>query len=488
MDIAVIGLLSLAGYEFSRKKKATAAAEAAAAAPDPEPEPTFIDGNTTHTNMQPYYSGQQPPVAPSHHGKLSIHTGSNLMEHASRDCRPEPENIFAPLKNLVHVNGAPNVDMKERYDPAMKMHNVLPFEQQRVGPGLQTNDPAKGGFHQYFRVKPANVNGYRKNHLQQRLVPGMQAIAMRPNVAEVEAPKIPRHYSMSDRPMEQLKFDVQGPTKRPIVNTRAEHTTVDEIYFGGAHQNAIHSGVTQASRVKDSTQHASVIGNIAPLEFKASNLLSGFIVDGTDRESKGVHLNVVGGGGTYTAPSDVEPTTRSTTQQASHVLNTTGNAYTSYSTGNTTNVGTHRDETATTYEGVAHGVQKASDNRVYQANDTQREFTNSSYGGPSKYCVEEHSRIDARQEQYSMKEDTIQGYMPGPKSTNATVDPRTYNMEFKNDSRMSTHANTPQVGRATTQVSAIGRVEHELKIPVENTRNFFSVANVVLKDNPFAIK
>jgi len=483
MDIAAIGLLSLAGYELSSRKKKKPPEE-----PQKE-EPKFQDGSEGHTNMQHHFSGTQAPGLPMSHNKLSIHTGSNMLEHASRNCRPEPNNIFAPLKNLVHVHGAPNVDLKDRYQPALKMHNVLPFEQKRVGPGLNTDADSKGGFHQYVRIKPKNVDGYRKNTLPQRIVPGRQMIAAREQLPVVDAPKIARHYTMEDRPMEQQKFDTQGATKRPIADHRPMTDTIHEVYFGGAYQNTTNTTSAPTSRDKDTTIGGRD-GNLTGNAFKPSNVVNSYIVSETDREDCGSQpLNVRGTvDGTYTRDdTPIDPTTRSTTN-GTHVLNSTGNQYTTYSNNADVAQATHRGDTSVSYQGVAHGYERSSENRQYTANDTQRESTSHAYIGPSKYFTSEQMDTRGRQEQYTMKEDTVRGYTPGAKGTHASIDPANMNVEFKGDNNVGSRVNVPKVGIVTTQKNMLGRIEHELKIPVENPRDFFSVANVVLQDNPLAIK
>lgn len=487
MDIAAIGLLSLAGYELSsRKKKKQDVTEE----PIKNEETKFKDGSEGHTNMQHHFSGSQAPGLPMSHHKLSIHTGTNMMEHASRNCRPEPDNIFAPLKNLVHVNGTPNVDLKDRYEPSLKMHNVLPFEQKRVGPGLNTDSESKGGFHQYFRVKPKNVDGYRKNTLPQRIVPGRQQIAAREQLPVVDAPRIARHYTMEERPMEQQKFDTQGATKRPVADHRPMTDTVNEVYFGGAYQNTTNSSAVQTSRDKDSTiggRGGQVTGNA----YKPANTVNSYIVQETDREDCGSHpMNPRGNvDGTYTRDNDasIEPTTRSTTNNT-HVLNTTGNQYTTYSGNYDVAQATHRNNTSTSYQGVAHGYERSSENREYTANDTQRESTSHAYIGPSKYFTNEQMDTRSRQEQYTMKEDAVREYTPGAKGTQASIHPENMNVEFKSDNNAGSRVNVPNVGIVTTQRNVLGRIEHEQKIPEENPRDFFSVANVVLHDNPLAIK
>tara|TARA_Y100000389_G_scaffold204940_1_gene261030 strand:- start:6074 stop:7543 length:1470 start_codon:yes stop_codon:yes gene_type:complete len=487
MDIAAIGLLSLAGYELSSRKKKKS--EIKNDKP-PLEETKFKDGSEGHTNMQHHYSGTQAPGLPMSHNKLGIHTGSNLMEHASRNCRPEPDNIFAPLKSLVHVNGAPNVDLKDRYEPSLKMHNVLPFEQKRVGNGLNTDSDSKGGFHQYLRVKPKNVDGYRKNTLPQRIIPGKQQITAREQLPVVDAPKIARHYTMEDHPMEQQKFGTQGPTKRAIADHRPNTDTVNEIYFGGAHQKGTNSSSVHTSRDKDSTS-VGRDGHVTGHTYRPSNTVNSYIVHETDREDCGNQpLNPKGNvDGTYTRDVDasIEPTTRSTTNNT-HILNTTGNKHVTYSSNYDVAQATHRNNTSTSYKGVAHGYERSGENRDYVANDTQRESTSHSYIGPSKYFTSEQMNTGSRQEQYTMKEDAVRGYTPGAKGTQASINPENMNVEFKSDNNTGSRVNVPKVGIVTTQKNILGRIEHEQKIPSENTRDFFSVANVVLHDNPLAIK
>lgn len=485
MDIAAIGLLSLAGYELSsRKKKADTPKEK----PVVKEEPKFVDGSEGHTNMQHHFAGTQAPGLPMSHNKLSIHTGTNMLEHASRNCRPEPDNIFAPLKNLVHVNGAPNVDLKDRYEPSLKMHNVLPFEQKTVGPGLNTGSDSKGGFHQYFRVKPKNVDGYRKNTLPQRIVPGRQQIAAREQLPVVDAPKIARHYTIEERPMEQQKFDTQGASKRPVSDHRPMTDTVNEVYFGGAYQNTNNSSSVQTSREKDSTINGRE-GQLTGNAYKHANTVNSYIVHETDREACGSKpLNPRGNvDGTYTRDeSSIEPTTRSTVNNT-HVLNSTGNQYTTYAKNPDVAQSTHRNNTSTGYKGIAHGYERSGENREYSANDTQRESTSQAYTGPSKYFTSEKMDTRGRQEQYTMKEDAVSGYTPGAKGTQASIDPGSMNVEFKGDNNAG-RVNVPKVGIVTTQKNVLGRIEHEQKIPEENPRDFFSVANIVLKDNPLALK
>ena len=496
MDVALIGLLSLAGYEFSKKKKPKVVPKSDIVE---EETPTFLDGSSEHGNMVHAYSGQQAPGGMSmSEGKLSRHTGTGMMEYASKSCRSDaPSTLFDPTQNLTYINGAPNVDNKDRYEVSGVMNNVLPFEQKRVGPGLNTSDcvDAKGGFHQYFRVLPANVGEYKKNNLPQRIIPGKQNIAAREELPNMDVSKNERHYEMESRPLENGKFDVMGPTQRTGPHNRTEqnrsaHENMNEVYFGAAAGgNATGSTYDNATRTKDATEYTRD-GNMSMHTFKTTNV-SQIITTETERgQDCNPILNVAGKGGAYTRDERLssDPTLRSTLKNTG-IGNAVGNSYATYVQNDDVLNTTHRNGTSTHYGGVAFGSERAGENRSYQANDTQREFTQNDYSGPSKYYTSHHTS-GINQEQYTLKEESVIGYAPGPQNINTLVDPSAFasGMEMKNDAHAGTRINVPKVKDVITDKCMMGRVENELKIPVENSRDFFSVADVVLKDNPFAVR
>lgn len=69
--------------------------------------------------------------------------------------------------------GQPVYDLYNRQYITNKMNNVQPLERQRVGPGLGVGADvaATGGFHQYFRALPTNINEERLNTLEGRAGP-----------------------------------------------------------------------------------------------------------------------------------------------------------------------------------------------------------------------------------------------------------------------------------------------------------------------------
>lgn len=66
---------------------------------------------------------------------------------------------WSPIANR-YPHGQPVYDLYNRENVTNKMNNVGPVERVKVGPGLGVapNVPAIGGFHQFFRALPNNVN------------------------------------------------------------------------------------------------------------------------------------------------------------------------------------------------------------------------------------------------------------------------------------------------------------------------------------------
>jgi hypothetical protein len=107
--------------------------------------------NFGHTNMQPFYKGNK-----THN--VDFNNGSSILEKmqgTSNILRPkksEVKQMFEPTSNMAYVDGSPNnvEHFKNRQVESTFKNNVLPFKQERVGPGIDdgyTNKPS-GGFNQ----------------------------------------------------------------------------------------------------------------------------------------------------------------------------------------------------------------------------------------------------------------------------------------------------------------------------------------------------
>jgi hypothetical protein len=91
------------------------------------------------------------------------------------DWRLQPKEAVPNLQDTVpDANrfpfGQPVYDLSNRQYVTNKMNNLQPIERRRIGPGLGVGAdvPAAGGFHQYFRVLPNNINEERLTTLEGR--------------------------------------------------------------------------------------------------------------------------------------------------------------------------------------------------------------------------------------------------------------------------------------------------------------------------------
>jgi len=96
----------------------------------------------------------------------------------------EAAKPFAPTETRGFVTSGGTIRADKRYDPqdlldrgvfGTKMNNVLPFEQQRVGPGigLAADVPSSDGFHSQFRIMPTDaIDATRINQLPGRVATG----------------------------------------------------------------------------------------------------------------------------------------------------------------------------------------------------------------------------------------------------------------------------------------------------------------------------
>ena len=151
----------------------------------------------SHNNMVPYYgakltqnmqgtnvpqAGDNNPCGVVDTGnagttpfrqRLQLFTGSDEMYMHKRESGPR----FSPAEQqTTWVNGTPlfRPDM-DRYKTSIYLrNNESPIEAQHVGPGLglDYSVPAAGGFQQFFRILPNNVNDYKANQLEGRVKGG----------------------------------------------------------------------------------------------------------------------------------------------------------------------------------------------------------------------------------------------------------------------------------------------------------------------------
>lgn len=102
----------------------------------------------THNNMVPYFGGSirsRNVEANTNESVLDNMIGTGSQTQIKREQAP----LFTPSENYQWANGAPNQTdfLQSRVNIGMRMANVKPFAEERVGPGLGlgfTNDGANG--------------------------------------------------------------------------------------------------------------------------------------------------------------------------------------------------------------------------------------------------------------------------------------------------------------------------------------------------------
>jgi hypothetical protein len=89
-----------------------------------------------HNNMMPFFGGKiRSKIDPNSNESIM----DNYLGSASQAIiKSEQAPLFAPNANYQMANGAPNMNdfYQSRVNPSMRMANVKPFEEVKVGPGL----------------------------------------------------------------------------------------------------------------------------------------------------------------------------------------------------------------------------------------------------------------------------------------------------------------------------------------------------------------
>ena len=97
-----------------------------------------------HGNMKPFFGStvKQGGVNDKHEGLLDSMRGCG-SQHVKKEARAP---LFKPQANLSHIYGAPDQSdfIRSRINKPMRVANVNPFEEKKVGPGLNNGFSAEG--------------------------------------------------------------------------------------------------------------------------------------------------------------------------------------------------------------------------------------------------------------------------------------------------------------------------------------------------------
>ncbi len=147
---------------------------------------------------------------------LQTFTGTDEMWMHKR----ETPVMFSPVERLTSwVYGTPAIrpDL-DRYKQDLKIkNNESPVEKIRVGPGIATgySTPATGGFQEFTRILPNNVNNYKANQLEGRVNAGKWVASEHPTsqfIHGVQTNKPNLVYTQARRPTMRGKFQTSAPS------------------------------------------------------------------------------------------------------------------------------------------------------------------------------------------------------------------------------------------------------------------------------------
>jgi hypothetical protein len=133
---------------------------------------SYIDGSDVQGNITGVNSGFD--YSTPWQSMLSTFTGNDDTYLHKREVGP----MFSPAEQQTNwVNGMPlfRPDM-DRYTQGLSniRNDLRPVEPEMVGPGLNIDPsiPASGGFHEFTRILPNNVNDYKANQLPGQVITG----------------------------------------------------------------------------------------------------------------------------------------------------------------------------------------------------------------------------------------------------------------------------------------------------------------------------
>ncbi len=224
---------------------------------------SLIEGNTdlTHGNMVPFYRGNMTQDIQLDNrakaGKLELYTGQMKL---NRPQKMERGAFFQPTAGLTNIHGSQNIRDLSRFNPnnTGKKHGELPFEQVRVGPGLNkgfTNLPS-GGHHPTMRFMPKSelyVNS--KIEMEGRVKSGAALVGKRTIVPQVykNRPDLLIENKKGERNFTSVGA-VHGRTLRPNIILRDTHRKKSMSYIAPAKAAGINKPMI-APKVKASRRN-----------------------------------------------------------------------------------------------------------------------------------------------------------------------------------------------------------------------------------------
>lgn len=174
----------------------------------------ILDQSFTHQNMVPFFSGtgtNQNIGSNTQPSILERFTGTGTL---LKPGKKEADTFFQPEQNPnVFTSDLPDDDTRTRYHVSELKTDQLPFEQKRVGPGLNEGFTTEGvdGFHPIFRAPQQTVDELRVK-TNPKNVYGGRTSAAQPIFNQERARQSILQKNQPERTFEKLSFISATPT------------------------------------------------------------------------------------------------------------------------------------------------------------------------------------------------------------------------------------------------------------------------------------
>ena len=229
--------------------------------------------------------------------RLETFTGVNVDHGVKKQALPP---MFAMEKNENATKYPSYTPDTTHFVPSVYQENYLPFEQQRIGPGLgkDNKEIASGGFHDPFRILPDNVNSYRLNsELKGRAIFG-KAINDKRELPEQESEYFDKTTYLSQRPMMPAKSYVDAPTEYNENNIKKTMKTVCKTYrepeniskFNSSTLKILDNDFSNSTRDYDATK-GGFMGNPERQDLGTLDEKTTYVMKETDRGECGQITN-----------------------------------------------------------------------------------------------------------------------------------------------------------------------------------------------------
>lgn len=222
-------------------------------------------GDLEHNNMVPFFGSNVTQVNKGYENILDMHTGGGSQQIEKRGIAP----MFKPEQNMSHIHGTPSTTeyMQNRIKSNLtqKLNNTKPWEEIRVGPGLNKGYGTKGsgGFNSGLESResylPKNVDQLRvttnpKNTYGGVLLGAKGITNERGVYGKMEKNRPDTYYeNTADRWFTTTGLEKAQRARGTVIMQPGNRTNTTTEYFGTGN-NTTQNGIYQKGNYKESNK------------------------------------------------------------------------------------------------------------------------------------------------------------------------------------------------------------------------------------------